>query len=519
MHKFILVIIIATSISAAVMERSDITNVWSSHFVDFAFVTDSAAQLQYVGFYDKDRKMTIAQRSLSSKQWQLKTLPVTTGWDSHDYISLAVDDSGYVHLSGNMHNVPLVYFRSSKPRSIDSFDSLAMTGTNETMVTYPLFIKGIAKGELFFQHRDNANNTSTTIWNKYSVTTKKWTRLTTQGFFNTEGLYSAYMTNPVKGPDDYFHIVWMWRNTPTANTNHDLSHIRSKDLVNWETMNGLSVSLPIKQSTPGVIVDSVDAGNGLINIAFGIGWDSQKRAIINYHKYDKNGVSQRWNTRWENGAWKIYQTSTWTSFKWSLDRTGTLGIDISGNPVTIDYSGRLVQDYHHINFGDRMWILDEKTLQPLKDTLPVFIPGLDTLQKVTSTFTGMQVHFKVDGDYYLRWETLPENQDKARTPPLPDPTLLSVYKITSATPVKNAIKPLTAVTTIHAQIDGTTITFSGLVDNTEIELYNIEGKKITTSRVNLPQQRTFSKLSRGTYMYKIDNQHLRTPVVNKVIMY
>jgi hypothetical protein len=518
MHKLILVLLMAITINAAIAERSDITNVWSSHFVDFAIVTDSVSQLQYVGFYDKDRKMTIAQRSLSSKQWQIKTLPQTTGWDSHDYITLAVDDSGYIHVSGNMHNVPLVYFRSSKPRSIDSFDALAMTGANETKTTYPIFIKAISKGELYFQYRDNANSTSTTIWNKYSVTDKKWTRLTTQGFFNTDGLYSAYMTNPVKGPDGYFHIVWMWRNTPTANTNHDLSHIRSKDLVNWETMNGQKVSLPIKQSTPGVVVDSVNAGNGLINIAFGIGWDSQKRAVINYHKYDKNALSQRWNTRWENGAWKIYQTSTWTSFKWPLDKTGTLGIDISGTPVSIDYSGRLVQEYHHVNFGDRMWVLDEQTLQPLKDTLPVLIPGLDSLHKVTSTFTGMQVHFKVDGDYYLRWETLPENQDQARTPPLPDPTMLSVYKITSVTSIKNWSGITTGKSLYRPLIQGSTVTFNCHEKNIPVELYTLEGKQIAVSkRTGSIQQ--FSNLTRGTYIYRAGNRQMNIPVANKVIIH
>ena len=202
MHLFFLILFIAISLHAAVVERSDISSVWSSHFVDFAIATDSAAELQYVSFYDKDRKMTIAMRSLSSNDWQFKTLPQTTGWDSHNYISMATDDSGYIHVSGNMHNVPLVYFRSSKPYSIENFESLSMTNSNETMVTYPIFIKGIEKGELFFQYRDNANSTSTTIWNKYSTSTKTWTRLTTQGFFNTEGLYSAYMTTPIKGPDN-----------------------------------------------------------------------------------------------------------------------------------------------------------------------------------------------------------------------------------------------------------------------------------------------------------------------------
>lgn len=517
MHLFLIILFIAFSLHAAVMDRSDISSVWSSHFVDFAIATDSAAELQYVSFYDKDRKMTIAMRNLSSNDWQFKTLPQTTGWDSHNYIAMAVDDSGYIHVSGNMHNAPLVYFRSSKPHSIDNFDSLSMTGSNETKVTYPIFIKGIEKGELFFQYRDNANNTSTTTWNKYSTATKTWTRLTTQGFFNTEGLYSAYMTTPIKGPDDYFHVVWMWRNTPVANTNHDISHIRSKDLVHWETMSGLDVTLPIKQSTPRVIVDSVDAGNGLINIAFGIGWDNQNRAVINYHKYDVNGISQRWNTRWENESWKIYQTSSWNSFKWPLDRNGTLGIDISGSPVKKDYSGRLVQEYSHINFGNRMWVLNEETLQPEKDTLPIIIPGLDSLYQVKSTFPEMQVHFKVDGDYYLRWETLPENQDQARNPPLPEPTMLSVYKITSEPPTK--IRPETPSNqkTYRPMVQGSTISFHFLENNTSVALYTIEGKKIVASKQTTMVQE-FSNLARGTYFYQIKNHETKNSVIHKIIV-
>jgi hypothetical protein len=84
MHLLFLILFIAISLHAAVVERSEISSVWSSHFVDFAIATDSTAKLQYVSFYDKDRKMTIAMRSLSSNDWQFKTLPQTTGWDSHN---------------------------------------------------------------------------------------------------------------------------------------------------------------------------------------------------------------------------------------------------------------------------------------------------------------------------------------------------------------------------------------------------------------------------------------------------
>jgi len=165
--------------TAAIIEKVDVDSVWSAHPVNFAIVTVKSADIQYVAYYDKNRKMTVAKRSLSSKTWQYKTLPSTTGWDSHNYIAMAVDDSGYIHISGNMHNVALLYYRSVKPASIDSFAQLSMTGTDETTVTYPVFIKNSITGELFFQYRDNASGTSVTTWNKYAVSKKKWTRITT----------------------------------------------------------------------------------------------------------------------------------------------------------------------------------------------------------------------------------------------------------------------------------------------------------------------------------------------------
>ncbi|HOG69283.1 MAG TPA: T9SS type A sorting domain-containing protein [Fibrobacteraceae bacterium] len=238
--------------------------------------------------------------------------------------------------------------------------------------------------------------------------------------------------------------------------------------------------------------------------------------MINYHKYDVNGISQRWNTRWENGSWKIYQTSSWNSFKWPLDRNGTLGIDISGSPVKKDYSGRLVQEYSHKNFGNRMWVLNEETLQPEKDTLPIIIPGLDSLYQVKSTFPEMQVHFKVDGDYYLRWETLPENQDLARNPPLPEPTMLSVYKIDSKDPTQKLFS-MKEEKSYPTFVQNSTLTINGLNENASVDLYTLKGKKISASKHTSSIQE-FSNLARGTYLYIIRNGEALTPVINKVFI-
>lgn len=76
------------------------------------------------------------------------------GWDSHNYVTLAVDSAGQIHVSGNMHCVPIVYFRTERPGDITRFRQFpAMVGRNEQRCTYPRFLHG-PKGELIFTYRD-----------------------------------------------------------------------------------------------------------------------------------------------------------------------------------------------------------------------------------------------------------------------------------------------------------------------------------------------------------------------------
>ncbi|MBN1577983.1 MAG: BNR repeat-containing protein [Chitinispirillaceae bacterium] len=413
-------------------EKIDIAKVWAGHPVDFAIKT--AKDFQCIAYYDTTRRMMVAGRAVGSNSWTYTVLPATTGWDSHNYIELAIDDSGYIHVSGNMHNASsLVYFRSKKPWSIESFSTPGMIGTQEGSITYPVFIKGGAN-RLIFQYRDGGSGSGTTIWNGYNVITKKWTRLTSQGLLDGEGEVNAYQTSPVPGPDGFFHIIWMWRNTPAANTNHHLSHMKSSNLSTWQTISGASLKMPVKRSTSGVVVDPVESGHGLINMDFWISWDTQQRAVVTYHRYDNNNVSQIFNTRWEGNAWKIRRTSSWTGFKWNLDRQGSLSHDIAATPLAVDESGNLVQNYIYRNGEVRRWVLDETTLTPESDGVYEPPEAMAELYEVNSSFSGMQVNRKQDGEYYLRWETMPINQDRERSPgTYPSSSVLRLYRFTSAT--------------------------------------------------------------------------------------
>ncbi|MBL8993019.1 MAG: BNR-4 repeat-containing protein, partial [Spirochaetia bacterium] len=123
---------------AGPIEKLVLSKVWSGHSVGFSLLTD--APYQYAAYYDQDRNLVVASRTLDQKTWTKKILPTKLEWDSHNYVTMAVDTSGNLHVSGNMHVVPLIYFRTSKPRDISTLTSNAMLGEREARVTYPQFV-------------------------------------------------------------------------------------------------------------------------------------------------------------------------------------------------------------------------------------------------------------------------------------------------------------------------------------------------------------------------------------------
>ncbi len=388
---------------------------------------------QLVAYYNPDRQLTVALRELTQPSWTTQTLPTTVGWDSHNYVVLALDRDGFIHVSGNMHNVALRYFRSQNPLRLDGFDTPGMIGDRETSVTYPAFFKNQA-GILHYSYRDGGSGDGATVWNTYDEVTRSWSRLTAAGLFDGLGEVNAYHNYvPFYGPDGRFHIVFMWRETPVANTNFNISLISSENLVDWETYQGTPVAMPVtpEDTTLGLIVDPVPSGQGLINMGFGLGWDSEERPIVSYHKYDQSGQSQIFDTRLEDDVWQVHQVSPWTDgFRWDLDRTGSLSGDVMAEAVSLDQEGQLMQPVYRSGLGEKTWLVDETTLAVIEslDEHPVSAIA-ELMRPRTTDPANMVVHLKRYGDYYLRWETLPVNQDQDPGPPYPEPTQLMVYRL------------------------------------------------------------------------------------------
>lgn len=400
--------------------------------VNFAlFTTDSK---QYVAYYDSSHVMTIAARELNSENWEYQKLDSKIGFDSHNYISLMVDSLGFIHLVGNMHSSPLVYFKSSEPNNIKSFQAInKMIGSEEDVTTYPEFLMD-KEGEIIFHYRYGRSGDGYEVFNKLDITKQQWKRLLTTALIDGEELMNAYLQGPVLGPDDYYHMIWVWRDTWDCSTNHTLSYARSHDLSEWESIRGEKIELPIHFSDAELYVDTTAPGGGLLNIGIEIGFAANDQALIAYHKYDSFGNTQIFIARFEDELWKSRRITDW-DYRWDFKGMGTIKNELLLDVPFVDRNTReLIVGFHHIKYGDGQILLNTEDMVPLSTRLyetnyPVFV---DSIQ---SDFPDMLVNKHNDkgnycGDkkYMLRWETLPPNRDNSREGEEPKPGRLELIE-------------------------------------------------------------------------------------------
>lgn len=410
-----------------------VDKVWAGHQVGFALLT--APPYQYAAYYDANRQMTVAQRRLDQEKWVTHKLPTSVGWDSHNYVTIALDRAGQLHVSGNMHVVPLIYFRTTKAGDISSLAAAPMVGEREQRMTYPLFIKDKA-GRLLYRYRDGHSGSGDDLYNVYDEATQKWTRLLAAPLTDGQGKMNAYCTAPLLGPDGLFHLCWVWRDTSDCATNHDLSYAKSADLVHWVDSAGKALTIPITLAS-GEIVDPVPAKGGIINSNLSLGFDTRARVILTYHKYDANGDLQIYAARRDPEGWTIIQVSDWQGYRWEFAGGGTIVEEVKVGAVEPIGDGKLKLAYRYPK-GAGTWILDDQTLQPIPDaklaTKGQLLPA--GALKVASTFEGMKKRQasdlgaeSTDFSYRLVWESLDANRDLPRPPPWPEASELKVIKV------------------------------------------------------------------------------------------
>lgn len=431
-----------TSNADEIVQTIKIDSVWAGHPVRFCLYTNE--NRQYIAYYNANRNAVVGQRNLSDDQFDLHILPATTreeargtstvlGWDSHNSLTIGIDKAGFIHLSGNVHNHPLTYFRSTKAHDISTLEQIfEMVGSEEQQTTYPHFLM-TKENEMLYHYRDGGSGNGNEIYNKYDVESKVWSRLLDVPLTDGQGLMSAYQTQPRVMKDGWYHMYWVWRDTPDCSTNHDLSYMKSPDLVKWYNAFGEEFDLQVTYDKKLVIVDPIPPKGGIINHAAKLVLDDNNKPVFAYHKYDERGMLQLFTAQTKNGSWVYKQVTDW-DYRWEFFGQGSINVEFIINGFRVRPDGMAEIDYWHIKYGNGTILLNENfehagkvnKAKPIKEKLAL-----------EGTFPGLRVNIRKDeginkskdSQYILKWESIDRNRDKPRAKPWPEPSNLYLYKL------------------------------------------------------------------------------------------
>ena len=454
------IIIDQTSKKETVIQKIKIDSVWSGHRVKFSLLTNE--NRQYVAYYNANRNMVVGQRELSNDKFDLYQMPAPkrlknvenkrgrissteVGWDSHNSITMAVDKKGYIHLSGNMHVDSLTYFKSQKPNDIFSLErQFPMVGSNELKATYPKFML-TKEQDLIFHYRDGGSGNGNEIYNIYSTKNKSWSRMLDVPLTDGQGLMNAYQSQPELREDGWYHVFWVWRDTPDCSTNHDLSYMKSPDLINWYDAFNKSISLPATLDKKSLIVDPIPPKGGIINLAAKLCFDENKNPLFVYHKYDENGNLQLYIANLDKGVWKYHVLTDW-DYRWEFSGNGSIKSEFRLLNFDRRADGYFEVGYWHIKYGYGTILVNNK-LNPVGKVIKpnqLFKSFYDTdnnnhKSKLEGNFPGLGIRTSQDDGkkvedntrFVLKWETLDSNRDRPRQKPWPPPSNLYLYKLKS----------------------------------------------------------------------------------------
>lgn len=436
------IVIDETGNTTSVDQKIFIDSVWAGHPVGFSLFTHG--NRQYIAYYNANRNMTVGQRLLDEPAFSLFTMPATSresaggtstvlGWDSHNYLTLGMDKDGFIHLSGNMHVHPVTYFRSTKPGDISTLTQvMEMVGKDEKRATYPHFLVS-KSGELLYHYRDGGSGNGNEIYNVYNTSNKTWTRLLETPLTDGQGLMNAYQSQPTVMSDGWYHVYWVWRDTPDCSTNHDLSYMKSPDLKNWFNAFGDRVALPATLDDKKTIVDPIPVRGGIINLAAKLCLDEKDQPLFAYHKYDSAGNLQFYVSRIEGGEWADHQVTNW-DYRWEFSGNGSINKEVSIDGFTKRQDGYFELSYWHIKYGNGTLLIDQnlntvgKVLKPEPFHNQLQLEG-DFPDMAIRTAHDLGESKEQGTQYVLKWETIPRNRDKPREKPWPAPSALYLYKL------------------------------------------------------------------------------------------
>ncbi len=302
----------------AEMLPGQLRNIWSyngnSNIQDNLW-TDGG--FQYAVWVNAARSPIIGKRALPDGDWQTFDMSTVSGnplaapvaEDGHNYIAVAVDSAGYIHVAGNTHNQALRYMKSNSPRDITSWTaqpymvSPGGAAVQEDAFAYPTFVMR-GDGKLLFTYRYGNSGAGDQYLNVHDPVTGTWSRLAYLfgGIVSSE---SAYLNRVGVSPvDGSIHIFMTWRGSGDANTNTDICHVVSYDGgATWKNIQtGATLTLPITHATVPKAF-TVPINSGLLN-QNGADVDTLGRPHAVFMMYDAEyGTPTNLRHVWWDGAW------------------------------------------------------------------------------------------------------------------------------------------------------------------------------------------------------------------------
>ncbi len=256
---------------------------------------------QIMAYYNPDGYMCLAKRMLRDSSWNIKRTNFKGNVrDSHNMISIMIDGDGYLHVSWDHHANPLRYTKSKEPLSLELEEIQPMDGVKEEKVTYPEFYR-MPDGNLIFICRDGSSGNGNLMMKKYITKDKKWQTLH-ENLINGEGQRNAYWQVCIDSKGT-IHLSWVWRETGSVETNHDMCYARSTDGgKTWQNSKGAEYAMPITASTAEYAV-KIPQNSELINQTSMTADEEGNPYIATYYRKQNSDIPQYHVIYLKNGKW------------------------------------------------------------------------------------------------------------------------------------------------------------------------------------------------------------------------
>jgi hypothetical protein len=296
--------------------------------------------------------------------------------DIHNCFVVATSTDGYIHVLGNMHDVPARYAVSAAG-SITSWATGTLPSPGGSSLSYPTFIR-LSDGTLvLFMRLGVSANGDLYCWT-WNATTHAWSSPieVVNGEASSESFYPDRF---VPGPSDIVHVFGSWRaSSGSANTNSDLTHciLDFSSTLAARKIDGTSLTLPVQHTTMDMVLHTAASGSGILN---GCGGDIDTAGHPHFVSflYDGNSATQ-WNHIYHDGtSWHVVVA---TAFTFHEDLTAAWVDPILARPqVACDSAGNTFL-YGRTNKDGRRghWIILDVTPGKASPLPELVLDGTDT---------------------------------------------------------------------------------------------------------------------------------------------